>query len=77
MTLHFLDFIMYIVLVVILWYVLDFISGGDFTHEIGGLVGMMVIIAFTIIYVIMFVFCGYDWTDIFAGNYESWIKFKL
>lgn len=77
MTLHFLDLIMYIVLVIILWYILEKISGGEFTHELGGLIGMAVTIVFTIIYVIIFVFCDYDWIDIFNGNYESWLKLKL
>lgn len=77
MTLHFLDLVMYIVLVFVIWWILDIISNGEFTHELGGLIGMMVIIVFTIIYVIMFVFCDWNWSDIFTGNYESWIKFKL
>jgi hypothetical protein len=77
MTLHILDFIMYIVLVIILWNLLDLISGGELTEELGSLAGLGIILVFTAIYVIMFVFCGWDWTDIFAGNYESWIKFKL
>jgi hypothetical protein len=68
---------MYIVLVIILWNLLDLISGGELTEELGSLAGLGIILVFTAIYVIMFVFCDYNWADIFAGNYESWIKFKL
>lgn len=77
MTIHFLDFIMYIALVGVIWKVLEVISGGELTEELGGVVGLIIILAFTIIYVILFVFCDYDWADIFAGNYESWLKIKL
>ena len=77
MTLHILDFIMYIVLVIAIWKILEVVSGGELTEELGGLVGLFITIVFTIIYIIMFVFCGWDWTDIFSGNYESWLKLKL
>ena len=74
MTIHFLDFIMYIVLVGVIWKALEVISGGELTEELGGIVGLIIILVFTIIYVILFVFCDYNWVDIFN---ESWIKFKL
>lgn len=77
MTLHILDFIMYIVLVIVLWYAIDLISEGELTEELGCLIGLAIIAVFTIVYIIMFVFCGWDWTDIFSGNYESWLKLKL
>jgi hypothetical protein len=62
---------------VLIWKVLEVISNGNLTEELGGLVGLMIIIVFTIIYVILFVFCDYDWVDIFEGKYESWLKLKL
>ena len=77
MELHLLDLVMYIVLTIVLWYALDLFSGGELTEGLEGLVGIFIMIIFTIIYIVMFVFCDWNWSDIFAGHYESWIKFKL
>lgn len=77
MSLHILDFIIYLVLTVLLWKGLEVISKGELTEELGGLVGLAVILAFTVIYVFIFVFYDYNWIDIFNGQYESWIKLKL
>ena len=77
MELHLLDLMMYIVLTIVLWYALDLFSAGELTEGLEGVVGIFIMIIFTIIYIVMFVFCDWNWSDIFAGHYESWIKFKL
>jgi uncharacterized membrane protein len=49
---------------------------GEITQEIGGLIGMFVIIIFTIIYIIFFVLAGYNWCD-FSVNWAAvagWFK---
>lgn len=77
MTLHLLDFVMYFVVVGIYWFILDKVSNGELTNELGGLVGMIGALVITIIYVILFAFMGWDWSDIFSGTYpESWLKLR-
>lgn len=63
---HFLDLIMYVVVGIIIWYTMAWLSGGDLTEEIGGLIGMMIMIVYTIIYCVLFIFF-YDWVDIFEA----------
>ena len=77
MSLHILDLIMYFAFSGLLWKGLEVVSNGELTEELGGVVGLMIMIVFTIIYVTVFVFCDYDWIDIFNGQYESWIKVKI
>ena len=76
MSLHILDLIMYLILVLILWKVLELSSNGSLTEELGGMVGELIIIIFTILYGYIFVFCDYNWVDIFNGEFKSWIKIK-
>jgi len=52
---------MYIVLLVVIICLLP----EDFKEEIGGIIGCFVMIVYTIIYVTIFVFIDYNWTDIF------------
>jgi hypothetical protein len=67
---HILDFVMYFVTMGIIWFVLDKLFGGEFTNELGGLVGLLVLFIATIIYIALFVFGGVDWIDIFHGKYN-------
>lgn len=63
---HILDLIMYFVSCFLLWGILHLISGGEFTQEIGAaLVGMPIIVLYTIIHIILFVWIDYNWIDIF------------
>lgn len=73
---HILDLIMYFVTAGLLWFVMDKISGGEFTNELGGLVGSGVMVIYTIVYIIMFVFADYNWIDIFhsISNYTFSIQ---
>jgi len=63
---HTLDLIIYFVGFGIIWFFLDILSCGEWTNELGGaLVGLPIIIVYTIIYVILFVLIDYNWIDIF------------
>jgi len=74
MTIEILDWIMYVVLVLIIWYK---ILPEDLTEELGAIGGMFIIIIFTIIYAITFYFLSWH-DDIFPLflNLNNWIKFK-
>jgi hypothetical protein len=74
MTIEILDWIMYVVLVLIIWYK---ILPEDLTEELGAIGGMFIIIIFTIIYAITFYFLSWH-DDIFPIflNLNEWIKFK-
>jgi hypothetical protein len=77
MDIHILDWVMYFV-IIFLYYGLISLLGGDYEEGLGGIffiVGGTIVI--TIIYLIIFWGMGVDWSEIFAGNYESWLKFKL
>jgi hypothetical protein len=78
MTIHILDIVMYFVVIGVFWFLLDWLSDGEYTNELGGLVGLFLSIIITIIYVILFAFCGWDWAEIFRGtNPSEWFHFKL
>lgn len=65
---HLLDLIMYFVLVVLLWWILDKVSGSQWTEELGSLLGGFIVIIFTIAYIILFCFWpDWNWVDIFKG----------
>jgi len=74
---HILDFVMYFVTVGIIWFILGIISDGEFTEEIGGaLVGFPVIVVWTIIYFILFVWpIDLNWVDLFKGTWK--LKLEL
>ena len=78
MEIHILDFVMWFVIICVYWYVLGWLSEGEFTEELGGLIGCFGIVIITIIYVVLFVFMEWNWSDIFRGaNLQDWINFKL
>lgn len=71
MTFHILDIIMYFVLLWIIWKLLP----KDYQDEVGGAtVGCGVITFYTLMYLVVFVFCDVNWIDIINGIH---IKFKL
>ena len=74
MTIEILDWIIYVILVLIIWYK---ILPDDLTEELGAIGGMFIIIIFTIIYAITFYFLSWH-DDIFPIflNLNEWIKFK-
>ena len=75
---HILDLIMYFVCGWLLWQTLRIISGGDFTEEIGSLVGYMAMIIFTIVYIILFCFYpDWNWSDLSWAEVKSWFNFNF
>lgn len=60
---HFLDLIMYVVIAFLLWQFLRIISRGQFTEELGAIIGLLIMFLFTSIYVTIFVFYGANWID--------------
>lgn len=74
---HILDFIMYFVTAGILWFLIDKLSDGEYTNELGGLVGMAALIIYTVFYVFTFViYPDWNWID-FNINFDSigsWFK---
>jgi len=76
---HILDFIIWIITCGILWKIMEVLSNGEFTEEIGGLIGLTVLIVYTLIYVILFVFIDFNWIDIFHSmkNFDITKYFQL
>ena len=74
MTIEILDWVMYLVLSLILWYK---IIPEDYKEELGVLMGWTIMIFFTIAYAIIFYFLSWQ-DDIFPIflNFNDWIKFK-
>lgn len=78
MTIHILDFLMWFVVLVVYWYLLDKLSNGEYTNELGGLVGLLGSAVITIIYIILFGIMDWDWINIFRGvNPIDWLDLKL
>lgn len=71
---HILDLIMYIVCCFLLWKLIEKMTDGELTKELGAIGGALIIAAFTIIYVILFWICDYNWIDIFPNIKNSIIK---
>ncbi len=67
---HILDLIMYIVLAIILWFTLN----DEYTHELGTFIGICIMFIYTIIYMILFVWIDYNWSDINIGYFKFDIK---
>lgn len=66
---HILDLIMFFVLAYILWWIMDQISFGEFTNEMGSIIGIGVELIFAVGYIIVFVVFDNNWVDI-----ASWIS---
>jgi hypothetical protein len=49
-------------------------SDGEFTQELGAIAGALIMAVFTIIYVILFWVCDYNWIDIFHNVKDGLIK---
>lgn len=74
---HILDLIVYLISIPILWKIIDVMSNGEFVEELGTLVGYLIVIAYTIIYVILFVWVDYNWIDIFSSSQEWFRTIKI
>ena len=73
---HILDFIMFFPLAGILWWIIEKLSGGEFTNELGGLIGTFIEIIFLIIYIVIFAVFDNNWIDIFSGISIPDVSFK-
>lgn len=75
---HILDLIMYFVTCGLIWGFMDYAFDHEYTEEIGGLVGLMVLCVWTVIFITLFFFIDYNWIDIFNFlvyyNYKSLFK---
>ena len=68
---HILDWVIYIVSVFLTW---NFILPKDLKYEIGALMGMFIMICYSIVYAVVFYF--FNWIDIFhwIGNFSTTIS---
>ena len=53
-TMHILDFLMYFPIMGFIWWLIGKLSNGELTNELGALIGIIIILICTIIYVILF-----------------------
>jgi hypothetical protein len=75
---HILDLIMYFVLTSIIWYILEKVSNGEFTEEMGGaFIGLPIMVLYTIIYIILFAWIDYNWIDIYHNRHHWFHILKL
>ena len=74
---HILDLIMYFVTAGLLWFIMDIIGGGDFTQELGGVIGATIMVIYTIVYIVLFVIGSYNWIDIFHSFKNFTLDIKL
>lgn len=73
---HVLDLIMYFVIAIAIWNIMDILWKGEITEELGGVVGVLVIVVYTIIYIYMFWIGNHNWVDIFnnTSQIKNWFK---
>ncbi len=64
---HLLDLIMYFFIAWLLWRFVDYLSDGEWTNELGTLIGLSVLIVYSIVYIVLFAFWP-DW---------NWVDFAL
>ena len=63
-----LDLVMYIIFLgIIIW-----ILGDEYTTELGGLLGLVVIMVYTAIYIVFFVLIDYNWIDLIHNWSVTW-----
>lgn len=77
MEIHILDIIFWFVGAGLIWKILEVTTDGESTEELGGLIGLLIILVYTIVYVIIFGFCGYDIANISEFFRDLPIKFSL
>ena len=73
---HILDLIMYLPYFFLVWYVTDKMSDGEFTQDLGCLIGVFIQLIFLIVYIVIFAVYDNDWIDIFKGISLPDITFK-
>lgn len=76
MGIHILDYVMWFVMITITWNLIDYIWNGEFTNELGGLIGVLILAFVTLIYVVLFGVIDYNWIDIFS-SVHNFIKTEV
>lgn len=77
MDIHVLDIIMYFVVMIVSWFLIDKLSNEEFTNELGALVGLIIQLIVTIIYIVLFAVIDWNWIDIFNGiSPIDWLNFN-
>jgi len=73
---HFLDLIMYFVTLGILWFIIGWMTDGEWTEELGGIIGLVIIVVYTILYIVAFAFWpDWNWCDFhspFTTGFFKW-----
>lgn len=64
MEFHALDIMVWFFSLFVIWYIIDKLSNSEFTEELGSLIGVFILIIYTIIYIIIFGVCDYNISDI-------------
>ena len=59
---HILDWIIYVPYILMVYKLIEALSDGEFTEELGVLVGVMILIVATVLYCVTFWY--YDWINI-------------
>jgi hypothetical protein len=67
---HILDFVMWIILVIVLWQFMDWKWEGEYTEELGSLIGLSIVLFFTVIYIIIFGVYDNNWSDINFNGFK-------
>lgn len=67
MQVHFLDWIMWLFLCILLWKILEAVTDGEWTEDLGGILGVIVILVFTIVHIFLFGVLDWNWIDIFRS----------
>ena len=61
---------MYIVTAMILWKAIDIFSGGEFTNELGSIVGFLIMLVYAILYIVAFaIWPDWNWIDFHYANF--------
>ena len=67
MSIHLVDLIMYFILLVLLWHLIDKLSNSEYTEELGVLIGLVIVLIYTAIYIVIFAYFDNNWVDLFSG----------
>ena len=64
MEFHILDIAVWFFGLFIMWFLIDKLSNGEFTNELGAIAGVFILIIYTIFYIIIFGVCDNNISDI-------------
>jgi hypothetical protein len=72
MNIHILDWVIWLVLCGIIWKILEWSTDGEWTEELGGIIGLFILVVFTIIHIFLFGVLDWNWIDIFHKIGSGW-----